>query len=128
MRAVYLHLGMPKTGTTFLQTSCFPFLSGLRYNDSGLIRLLDKIAYTNPAFLELDSLKLEATRIVNSSGDKLLISHERLFGNMLKNFWDHSYITNCLKQLVPEARIILVVRKQDELVESIYKQSLQSGY
>src|SRR6185369_17314986 len=74
MRRVYLHLGMPKTGTTFLQTSCFPFLSGLRYNDSELIRLLDKIAYTNPAFLELDSLKLEATRIVNSSGDKLLIS------------------------------------------------------
>ena len=128
MTRVYLHLGMPKTGTTFLQTSCFPFLSGLRYNVSELIGLLDKIAYTNPAFLEPDSLKLGATRIVNTSGDKVLISHERLFGNMLTNFWDHSYITNFLKQLFPDARIILVVRKQDELVESIYKQSLQSGY
>jgi len=128
MSTVYLHLGMPKTGTTFLQTSCFPFLCGLRYNDSSLISLLDKIAYTNPAFLELESLKLEVARIVNGLCDKLLISHERLFGNMLKNFWDHSYITGCLQQLFPDARIILVVRKQDELVESIYKQSLQSGY
>src|ERR1043165_717810 len=128
MSTVYLHLGMPKTGTTFLQTSCFPFLCGLRYNDSSLISLPDKIAYTNPAFLELESLKLEVARIVNGLCDKLLISHERLFGNMLKNFWDHSYITGCLQQLFPDARIILVVRKQDELVESIYKQSLQSGY
>jgi len=90
--------------------------------------LLDKIAYTNPAFLELDAIKLEAERIVNGSDDKLLISHERLFGNMLENFWDHRHITSCLKDLFPAARIILVVRKQDELVESIYKQALQSGY
>ena len=119
---------MPKTGTTFLQTRCFPFLTGIRYRDSGITELLDQTAYTNPAFLDLDLLKREADRIRNLSKENLLISHERLFGNMLANFWDHAHITRCLKRLFPDGRIIIVIRRQDELVESIYKQSLQSGY
>jgi len=128
MHRIYLHLGMPKTGTTFLQTRCFPFLTGIRYRDAGLTDLLDRIAYTNPAFLDLDPIKQEAERIMDGSAGGWLISHERLFGNMLANFWDHTHITRCLKHLFPDARIIIVIRRQDELVESIYKQSLQSGY
>jgi Sulfotransferase family len=119
---------MPKTGTTFLQARCFPFLKGIRYRDPALMNLLDCIAYTNPAFLDLHLIKQEVDRIMSASADTLLISHERLFGNMLANFWDHTHITSCLKHLFPDGRIILVIRRQDELAESIYKQSLQSGY
>ena len=128
MSSIYLHLGMPKTGTTFLQTRCFPFLTGIRYRDPRIMNLLDQIAYTNPAFLDLDLIKREADGIMDAAGESMLISHERLFGNMLSNFWDHTYITRSLKHLFPDARIIIVIRRQDELVESIYKQSLQSGY
>jgi len=31
MSILYLHLGIPKTGTTFLQEVLFPMLSGIRY-------------------------------------------------------------------------------------------------
>lgn len=129
MKNIYLHLGMPKTGTTFLQARCFPYLDRIRYRDKEIMDLLDRVIYTNPTFLDLKRTKDEADRILEKTGDEsLLISHERLFGNMLINYHDNLYITRCLKMLFPEAKVIIVIRRQDDLVESIYKQSLQSYY
>lgn len=129
MKNVYLHLGMPKTGTTFLQARCFPYLKGIRYPDQEIMELLDRIIYTNPIFLDLQRTRQEADSILgNISEDCLLISHERLFGNMLTNYHDNVYLAGCLKAVFPEAKLVVVIRRQDELVESIYKQSLQSYY
>jgi hypothetical protein len=129
MKNIYLHLGMPKTGTTFLQARCFPYLKGVRYGDQQMMNLLDRVIYTNPTFLDLQKTKQQAEDLLeNIVEESLLISHERLFGNMLMNYHDNLYLTNCLRALFPKAKIIIVIRRQDDLVESIYKQSLQSCY
>lgn len=129
MKNIYLHLGMPKTGTTFLQARCFPYLKGVRYRDQRIMDLLDRIIYTNPTFLDLKEIKEQAESLLETIVEEsLLISHERLFGNMLMNYYDNLYLTNCLRALFPEAKIIIIIRRQDDLVESIYKQSLQSCY
>jgi hypothetical protein len=129
MKNIYLHLGMPKTGTTFLQARCFPYLKGVRYRDQQMMDLLDSVIYTNPTFLDLQKIHQEAEDVLAKIvGESLLISHERLFGNMLMNYRDNLYLTTCLRGLFPEAKIIIVIRRQDDLVESIYKQSLQSSY
>lgn len=129
MKPVYLHLGMPKTGTTFLQARCFPYLKGICYPDKEMMALLDLIIHTNPIFLDLPRAKQEtASALAKMTEASLLISHERLFGNMLRNFHDNTYLACCLKVIFPEAKLIIVIRRQDELVESIYKQSLQSYY
>ena len=129
MKNIYLHLGMPKTGTTFLQAWCFPNLKGIRYHDHQINGLLDRIIYTNPIFLDLKRTKQETERALEGfREDRLLISNERLFGNMLTNYHDHLYLTRCLRQLFPGAKVVLVIRRQDELLESIYRQSLQSYY
>jgi hypothetical protein len=129
MKNVYIHLGMPKTGTTFLQTRCFPYLKGIRYANKEITELLDRIIYTNPIFLDLPKTKYEVDCILRKMAEgSLLISYERLFGNMLTNYHDNVYLANCLQMVFPEAKLIVVVRRQDELVESIYKQSLQSYY
>jgi hypothetical protein len=129
MKNVYLHLGMPKTGTTFLQARYFPYLKGIRYGGKDMMALIDRIIYTNPIFLDLKRTEQEAQSILsNIDEESLLISHERLFGNMLRNYEDNVYLTGCLKVVFPEAKLIIVIRRQDELVESIYKQTLQSYY
>src|SRR2546423_2920797 len=129
MKPVYLHLGMPKTGTTFLQARCFPYLKGIRYPDKDIMALLDRIIHTNPISLDLPRTKQEAASVLAKMTEaSLLVSHERLFGNMLRNFHDNTYLTGCLKVIFPEAKLIIVIRRQAELVEPIYKQPLQSYY
>ncbi len=127
MKTVYLHLGMPKTGTTFLQTRCFPHLEGVSYQDKDIVELLNRVIYSNPVMLDLNRVRDEADGLLNRvNKDRLLISQERLFGDMLRNYQDNVYLTGCLKVIFPNAKLIVVIRRQDDLVEAIYKQSLQS--
>ena len=129
MKVIYLHVGMPKTATTLLQARCFPYFKGLRYQDKDIKDLVERIIYTNPIFLDLERTKQEFDGLLrNVSEERLLISHERLFGNMLRNYYDNVYLTDCLKAVFPNAKLVIVIRRQDELVESIYKQSLQSWH
>lgn len=126
---IYLHVGMPKTATTFLQARCFPYYKGLHYQNKDIRDLVDRIIYTNPIFLDLKRTRQEFDGLLrNMSEERLLISQERLFGNMLRNYHDNVYLAGCLKVVFPNAKLIMVIRKQDELVESIYKQSLQSWH
>lgn len=136
MKRIYIHVGMPKTGTTFLQERFFPNLKGLCYVHTtnyspiaqrGFMGLLRRIVYTNPAFYDLQSAKEEARELLQAVDEELvLISWERLFGNMFANYFDNFYITNILKALFPTARIIMIIRRQDELLDSIYRQTLHS--
>jgi hypothetical protein len=127
MKTVYLHLGMPKTGTTFLQNRFFPHLKGVGYQDKDIGELVNRVIYSNPILIDLNSIREEANVLVSRiNEDRVLISHERLFGDMLRNYQDNVYLTGCLKVIFPKAKLIVVIRRQDDLVESIYKQSLQS--
>jgi len=129
MKNVYLHVGMPKTATTFLQARCFPYLKGIRYQNNAVKDLVDRIIYTNPILLDLTNIKQEmAGLLTKMDGERLLISQERLFGNMLRNYHDNVYLAGCLKVVFPNAKLIIVIRRQDDLAESIYKQALQSYY
>ena len=129
MKTIYLHVGMPKTATTFLQARWFPYLKGIRYQNNAIRDLVDRIIYTNPILLDLRNIRHELDGLLaNMDGEKLLISQERLFGNMLQNYHDNVYLAGCLKVFFPNAKVIIVVRRQDELAESIYKQALQSYY
>src|ERR1044071_9351305 len=136
MKNIYIHVGMPKTGTTFLQEKCFQNLRGLHYVHTtnyspiprqGFMDLLRRIVYTNPAFYDLQSAKEEANKLLETVNEEtVLISWERLFGDMFKNYFDNFYITNVLKALFPTAKIIMIIRRQDELLDSIYRQTLHS--
>jgi len=120
---------MPKTATTFLQVRCFPYFKGLHYQNNDIRDLIDRIIYTNPIFLDLKRTRQEFDGLLRNIGEEnLLISQERLFGNMLRNYHDNVYLAGCLKVVFPNAKLIIVIRRQDELAESIYKQSLQSWH
>jgi len=108
----FLHIGLPKTGTSFLQNQIFP-----RWNDIHYIR------YSN-----LESL-------VAAKGDEnYLISKESLAGNILRARCldgdlleeKHRSIKN-LSSFFPDARVIIGFRRHNSFIISMYKQYLHGG-
>jgi hypothetical protein len=138
MKNIYIHVGIQKTGTTFLQELCFPHLKGIHYvhkknystpPPDGIVGRLSRIANTNPLFLYLKKEKDELDCLLRDVKEEtVLISYERLFGNVSFNFYDNFNTTRSLKYLFPAAKIILVIRRQDDLLESLYKQCLRAYF
>lgn len=115
MSNVILHIGMHKTGTTFLQKSFFPKLSNTFY------------AHNNEFFVPWkEQLYLKP--------DHMLLSYEGFSGFPWKNQqrdrgWLDSFYCNInqLKIFFPDATIIIFFRKQGDLLASLYKQYLNEG-
>ena len=103
------HIGLHKTGTTFLQQNVFPNMEGVH-----------TYVYYNPLW-ELFSSDEEAQTIV---------SCERLSGDPFRGAWadqGKTYVRN-IARMFPEAKCIIGFRKHDALVRSLYKQYLHSGW
>lgn len=103
MAEIFLHLGIGKTGTKFLQYNFFPFLKNTLYIHRWRIekvvdflktskKVRKKILYSGEYDIELDE------------------------------------IIKLLSMELPEGRIILVFRRQDEWILSQYKRFLKNGY
>ena len=99
---VFFHLGLKKTGSTYLQKNIFPKLKGIRY-------------YGKREFQKYKE------KLNTDNHEKYLFSHE----------FDASLETK-LKEIsedIPQARIILVLRRQDNWVASKYKYYIKKhGY
>ncbi|ADI74123.1 hypothetical protein Metev_1256 [Methanohalobium evestigatum Z-7303] len=95
---LYIHIGLPKTGTTFLQVEIFPKWNGIKYLGGR------KKEITLKELVEIDD------------NQTYLISKEYLAGE--------PKIVN-LAKLFPEAKIMVSFRKHDKWVTSRYKQYIQ---
>ena len=128
---ICIHVGPPKTGTSFLQRRVFPKLEGVFdvYNEAPefLASIRNILVEENPLMVSMDKLRLEADRLLAKCvGDAVLISWENLFGSALTGFANNAHIAAGLKELFPDARIILSVRRQDAYAESAYRQELHT--
>ena len=113
-----VHIGLHKTGTTFLQRHYFPELNGLTYQTS-------RRFYTKFSQQELSST--------------LLISSENLSGIPWNEEWkkgiinNHRYLSSFkraienLYRVYPDSRIIVVFRRHGDFLLSLYKQYVQEG-
>jgi hypothetical protein len=118
---IFFHIGLPKTGTTFLQNSIFPALDE------------DKIFYKPTSFLELKQDKLanlvsSKSKVLNQKNGKKFSAGGFLFSSESLSTDGYSFhYSERLKTLsnqFPEARIILVLRFQPDWLLSLYKQSI----
>ena len=128
-KELYIHIGYPKTATSFLQKSMFSVL-----DDENLIHFfpivdirqeLDKIC-------NQDSISFSPGEIRESIVRKLriginLISYESLVGNIFYKLNNNILIADRLKQTFPDAKIIITLRNQTDMVLSIYRQYIQEG-
>lgn len=102
-KQVYFHVGLGKTGTTFLQYRVFPKLEGLQY--------IQRTNYRDFKYVRL---------IENSSDQKFLVSNE----------FDKQLEAESLKIVskYPNAKIIIVLRRQDSWIASQYRRYVKNGF
>jgi hypothetical protein len=111
-KMLFIHIGLPKTGTTLFQREIFPRWNNINFLNSNLEVLV--------------SMK---------KNRKYLISNEGLSGRPWVSFkhsdlsWhrdQESFLEN-LSKLYPDAKIMVSFRRHDRYIISLYKQYLHEG-
>ena len=131
---VILHIGLQKTGTTYLQRNVYPRLAAHRvaYNPPQVIDALFKAVESIDNSDEHQRFKDNFGAVVNtfrkeqaSAYDTLLICCEALVSHLYRlNYQEHNAI---VREVFPDADIVLMLRYQPDWILSAYKQTVQSG-
>lgn len=122
-----IHIGFPKTATTFLQWEVFPYLDGINYVDYNACReIFPQIISTDLLDHDLEVLqnlmeKYEEDDAIN------LYSYESLAGSpySLKGM-NRSSIAETLKK-TGFSKVIISVRSQVKAIDSYYRQYIVHG-
>ena len=136
---ILLHTGLSKCAGTFCRSVIFPFLekkNKIKQISTGdnnnilnlIIDILDeKVELTENLLNDIQKKFLEESKInqdiVISSG--AMSSHQINTLDISKDFLRRSMI---LKKIIPEAKIIFIVREQFSLIASQYKSLIQQRY
>jgi len=124
---LFIHIGYPKTGTTFLQNEIYPNLSEICYIQRPLIREpIARLLRQDEFSFDYKKTRLELEAHLRRG--KNIISKEGLVGN----FFIHKAVTSKLiadrlSILFPDAKIIITIRNQYGMIESLYKQYVHTG-
>ncbi|NVO03696.1 MAG: hypothetical protein HXX09_13450 [Bacteroidetes bacterium] len=125
---VFIHIGLPKTATTFFQKEVFPRIQNIKliqtpftqYNEA-----FNSIQYADETIYNEDVVKEELAKYKEFK--KILISEESFSGATLSiNGLNRSQNANRLKKLLPNARIILFLRGQKNILYSMYNQYVRT--
>jgi hypothetical protein len=120
-----IHIGFPKTATTWFQHEFFP-----NVNNTNFIKretLSEKIVKPNTFEFDKNSV---SDFFKNSSTKQLLICDEMLVGGMDAGFGNGAFIKEIgsrLKSTFPDAKIIIFIRNQPSMVASAYYQYIRAG-
>jgi hypothetical protein len=136
MKPWLIHIGYPKCGSTWMQKRLFPTLAGIeflgkRYGapGSGWVRQVrDGIIKTHCFdFCPKEIHALIQRQAGDAGGRPRLLSFEGLSGELWRGSNDSKRNADRLKATFPEARILIITRRQVAHLESIYKQYLLTG-
>ncbi|MBL8893463.1 MAG: sulfotransferase, partial [Rhizobiales bacterium] len=138
---VLVHVGLPKTGTTWLQDHVFAnnalgFWGPAQHEDTpkqqtkafGRLLYLD----ANKRLIAEDDFDSAALRdqlegIMVPEGLVPVVSNERLSGHPLSNAFDRATLARRIKDVFPHARIFVTIREQRSMILSSYFQYLKYG-
>jgi len=119
-RKIIFHLGLNRTGTTFLQTKIFPFLKDVNY----IPLYLNNRYACNPFMLKTEGDK---TTLISNENICFFIKHFDTDKDV-KYYPDSKTILKRLKKVFPDASIIFCTREKDSWLKSVYNNSVKNGY
>lgn len=131
---IVCHIGLHKTASGTLQRQFFPACKGLQLFTTLQSHTRDfilAVTRCDPSFF--DANETRALLQPHLSADAVnLISNESLSGppyaGIIENGLDHrTPVLQNLQSVYPDARIIIVLRRQDGLARSLYRQYLKRG-
>ncbi|MDL2124696.1 MAG: sulfotransferase [Deltaproteobacteria bacterium] len=126
MEESYFHIGLHKTGTTYLQRAVFPRLKDINYiSQEKIAWILRSIATHDPLIFDCQTVRQRLRNCFRMG--KNLISAESLSGNPFLQYMNRSYILNKIHGMFPKAKIVICIRSQVEILVSLYKQFVKMG-
>ena len=117
--SILIHVGYPKTATTWFQNQLFPLIENYHIIDKELIK--EKVIYQN--MISVNDFNIQHSKNV-------LISVEALVGSLLTGNAHGIFtkeIASRLADLFPDAKIILFIRNQPDMIVSSYLQYIRMG-
>jgi hypothetical protein len=133
---VAVHIGYHKTATTWLQREVFPRHPGLhpyvagRVWDDPFLRCI--VADSDREFDPERAREAYTAGLARlgplPADDVVVVSAERLSGHASSGGYDTFRIARRLHATLPEARVLMVVRSQIDIIESEYRQLVGEGY
>lgn len=126
MPPLYIHVGLHKTGTTFLQEEVFPKLTSVDFlRSQRIVEMLQRFAAEEDSCFDLSTYQRFFEPIINPCPS--LISHEGLSGHNYLLYMNQTRNADRLAKLFPHASIILGIRRQDSLLLSLYVHFIKGG-
>ncbi|MEL7445887.1 MAG: hypothetical protein AAGK02_08745 [Pseudomonadota bacterium] len=129
-KQVVFHIGHMKTATTLLQEDVFPRIENTAFYcyPSGFPQRCSELRL-HPDGTALTRLASEMRSwIVQSPAPLQLFSWEGLLGDYLHNYRGRSTMMDVIRAVSADATILIVTRRQADLVNSLYKQALHRGH
>lgn len=118
-----IHVGYHRAGSKWLQKKFFNN-SNLGFFEPLPRSFIDReIIRTNGLFFNpaLEKFKISNSNLIP------IISHERLSGSPHAGGYDSKELADKLKQLWPTAKILIVIREQNDMIRSLYSNYVKAG-
>jgi hypothetical protein len=127
-KRIVLHVGFMRTGSSFLQAKVLPGLSEVATYSYGhpFIPLAIGVRNATPGATLTAQRQALIDWVEASDRPIQLFSWEGLVGGFLADYRQFPAVTDFLKSTFPDAHVILFIRRQADLVDSLYRQALHT--
>lgn len=123
---VFIHIGMPRSASTFLQREVFSKLPDYQFkdlDDTYYSKGFNQLQFADDSFYDQQAIE---ELVAGWTAEKLILSNENFIGQSVYfNHANRSMIAKRLKEIYPNASIVLILRNQIDLLASMYTINLQ---
>ena len=128
---VYIHVGLHRTASTFLQVKYFPMVPNSNYiSQLDIVEELVAITTTSEFLWQTTDVKNNTVKSLSKkiNAEKInILSAEALSGFPFLKSINRSLIFERLYEIFPNAKLILGIRAQDKLLQSYYSLYIREG-